>query len=261
LTTLLLSAVVAAALPLALLAGGWLQLRRDFLFFGVYLQGLLYVHLGPYLYARAHPPPTLDAYRSFALSALPLFDAALLIAYVLVLGLRRAPVRFVPPERLELKDRHFKLLVFALLAFAVTFWCVAWSAGLMYRRIGVNILVSQQLNLPFASFFVYRLYIESLFDELSTEVKVLFDRRDAASVLWPKRQTIETLLEVLNSVELSPVWAEDEVIGWVYQYFNSGDERRAIAADESCDYCSCRYSSCSTTSSDRQTCCCSARLC
>ena len=161
-TTLLLSSVAAAALPLALLAGGWLQLRRDFLFFGIYLQGLLYVHVGPYLYARAHPPPTLDAYRSFALSALPLFDAALLIAYVLVLGWRRAPVRFAPSERLELRDRHFKLLVFALLAFALTFWCVAWSAGLMYRRIGVNILVSQQLNLPFASFFVYRLYIESL---------------------------------------------------------------------------------------------------
>ena len=41
----------------------------------------------------------------------------------------------------------------------------------------------------------YRLYIESLFDEFSTEIKVLFDRRDAASVLWPKRQTFETLLD------------------------------------------------------------------
>jgi hypothetical protein len=37
----------------------------------------------------------------------------------------------------------------------------------------------------------YRLYIESLFDELSTEVKVLFDRRDPSSVLWPKRATFE----------------------------------------------------------------------
>jgi hypothetical protein len=159
---MLLSAVAAAALPLALLAGGWLQLRRDFLLLGIYLQGLLYVHIGPYLYARAHTPLPLDAYRSFALSAVPLFDAALLIAYVLVLGFRRAPVPFAPPEKLELRGRRFKLLVFALLAFAVTFWCVAWSAELMYRRIGVNILVVEQLNLPFASFVVYRLYIESL---------------------------------------------------------------------------------------------------
>ncbi len=45
----------------------------------------------------------------------------------------------------------------------------------------------------------YRLYIESLFDELSTEVKVLFDRRDPASVLWPKRAAFEALLEILNA--------------------------------------------------------------
>src|SRR6202521_5539626 len=38
----------------------------------------------------------------------------------------------------------------------------------------------------------YRLFVESLFDELSTEMKVLFDRRDAASVLWPKRDRKST---------------------------------------------------------------------
>lgn len=74
----------------------------------------------------------------------------------------------------------------------------------------------------------YRLYVESLFDELATEVKVLFDRRDPASVLWPKRQTFEDLLVVLNGPELASVWIEDETIGWVYQFFNSGDERRTM---------------------------------
>jgi hypothetical protein len=74
----------------------------------------------------------------------------------------------------------------------------------------------------------YRLYIESLFDELSTEVKVLFDRRDPSSVLWPKRATFEQLLEILNASELSGVWGEDETIGWVYQFFNGQDERRKM---------------------------------
>lgn len=74
----------------------------------------------------------------------------------------------------------------------------------------------------------YRLYIESLFDEFSTEIKVLFDRRDAASVLWPKRQTFETLLGLLNSADLSGVWSEDETIGWIYQFFNSDEERRVL---------------------------------
>ena len=71
----------------------------------------------------------------------------------------------------------------------------------------------------------YRLYIECLFDELSTEMKVLFDRRDAASVLWPKRQTFAALLAILNAKELSLLWGDDETIGWVYQFFNSKEER------------------------------------
>lgn len=78
----------------------------------------------------------------------------------------------------------------------------------------------------------YRLYIESLFDELSTEVKVLFDRRDPSSVLWPKRATFEQLLEILNATDLARVWGEDETIGWVYQFFNGQDERKKMR-DES----------------------------
>ena len=78
----------------------------------------------------------------------------------------------------------------------------------------------------------YRIYIESIFDELSTEVKVLFDRRDAASVLWPKKATFDELLAILNAEDLKGVWNEDETIGWVYQFFNSGEERRKMR-DES----------------------------
>ena len=78
----------------------------------------------------------------------------------------------------------------------------------------------------------YRLYLECLFDELSTEIKVLFDRRDAASVLWPRRQTFDDVLAVLNAADLASVWREDETIGWVYQFFNTGDERRKMR-DES----------------------------
>jgi len=79
----------------------------------------------------------------------------------------------------------------------------------------------------------YRLYIESLFDELSTEVKVLFDRRDPSSVLWPSRTTFEQLLEILNASELSHVWSEDETIGWVYQFFNGQHERRKMREESS----------------------------
>lgn len=77
----------------------------------------------------------------------------------------------------------------------------------------------------------YRLYIESLLDELGRQVKVLFDRLDPATLLWPRRQAFTALLELLNDPELAAVWQEDETIGWVYQYFNGEDERRQMRAE------------------------------
>lgn len=74
----------------------------------------------------------------------------------------------------------------------------------------------------------YRLYLESLFDELSTEIKVLFDRRDPATALWPRRAAFETLLAKLNSQELSGIWGDDETIGWIYQFFNGAEERKKM---------------------------------
>jgi hypothetical protein len=84
----------------------------------------------------------------------------------------------------------------------------------------------------------YRLYLESLFDEIGREVRVLFDRRDPASLLWPGRTTLfgsqqqRGLLDILNDPELAGVWEQDETIGWVYQYYNDPSERKRMR-DES----------------------------
>jgi hypothetical protein len=78
----------------------------------------------------------------------------------------------------------------------------------------------------------YRVFVECVFDELSTEVKVLFDRRDPASLLWPRKPTFEALLEILNQEKLGKVWSEDETIGWIYQYFNSREDMRRARYDE-----------------------------
>ena len=77
----------------------------------------------------------------------------------------------------------------------------------------------------------YRLYLESLFDELASEIKVLFDRQDAASLLWP-RNAFEAMLAELNNSDLDTVWEDDETIGWFYQFFNSKEERQQMR-DES----------------------------
>jgi hypothetical protein len=77
----------------------------------------------------------------------------------------------------------------------------------------------------------YRLYIESIFDDVGREVRVLFDRRDSAGILWPRRQALLDLVAILNAPDLAEVWKEDETIGWVYQYFNGDDERRQMRAE------------------------------
>jgi len=79
----------------------------------------------------------------------------------------------------------------------------------------------------------YRLYIENIFDEIGREVRVLFNRQDAVSLLWPRRQAFNALLDILNQQDLTSVWAEDETIGWVYQYFNSQEERRQMRNESS----------------------------
>jgi hypothetical protein len=74
----------------------------------------------------------------------------------------------------------------------------------------------------------YLLYLESLFDEIGQEVGVLFDRRDPAGLLWPRRPARNELFAVLNDPQLHEIWAQDETIGWIYQFFNSREERELM---------------------------------
>jgi hypothetical protein len=78
----------------------------------------------------------------------------------------------------------------------------------------------------------YRLYLETIFEDVSRELRALFDPRDPASLLWPRRGPLLQLLDVLNRQELSDLWNEDETLGWFYQFFNSKEERQQMR-DES----------------------------
>jgi len=78
----------------------------------------------------------------------------------------------------------------------------------------------------------YRLYLESIFDELATEVAVLFDRTDTSSLLWPRDLVIDAVLTELNKPDLALAWNDEETIGWFYQFFNSKEERQQMR-DES----------------------------
>ena len=78
----------------------------------------------------------------------------------------------------------------------------------------------------------YRLFLETIFEDLSRELRALFDPREPASLLWPRRGPLLQLLEILNRQELSELWNEDETLGWSYQFFNSKEERQQMR-DES----------------------------
>ncbi len=71
----------------------------------------------------------------------------------------------------------------------------------------------------------YRLLLEAVMDEISLDLKVLFDRRDSMAPLWPGPKALDDLLETLNDPQLADVWAEDETIGWIYQYFNDNESK------------------------------------
>lgn len=70
----------------------------------------------------------------------------------------------------------------------------------------------------------YRNYLYSVFDEFSLDLAVLFDRHSAQGRLFPRESALLELLDLINHHEIEPLWAEDETIGWIYQFWNARDE-------------------------------------
>jgi len=71
----------------------------------------------------------------------------------------------------------------------------------------------------------YRLYLELLFDDLGQALGVLFDRTLPTSILFPTQPCLHEVLGLINDPALEPAWAEDETIGWIYQYFTPTELR------------------------------------
>lgn len=76
----------------------------------------------------------------------------------------------------------------------------------------------------------YRLFIFSVFDEFAADLPVLFDRFSPQGRLFPREAALLSVLQEINHSDIDPLWAEDETIGWIYQYFNSVEERRQMRA-------------------------------
>lgn len=74
----------------------------------------------------------------------------------------------------------------------------------------------------------YQTFLFSLFDEFAQELPALFDRFAPQGRLFPREAALLQVLAELNHHEIQPLWSEDETIGWIYQYFNSKEERKAM---------------------------------
>ena len=76
----------------------------------------------------------------------------------------------------------------------------------------------------YKNFFLYQCKILSN----EEEIKLLFDPDSLVSQLFPKEITLNKIFKLLNTENLSSIWKEDEVIGWVYQYFIEDDKKRVF---------------------------------
>ena len=56
-------------------------------------------------------------------------------------------------------------------------------------------------------------------DDLAEEIEILFDRSTAYSLIDPDDDTFEDLCGMLDEVP-EEVWRADDVLGWVYEYYN-----------------------------------------
>ncbi|MFW9996502.1 MAG: Eco57I restriction-modification methylase domain-containing protein, partial [Candidatus Odinarchaeota archaeon] len=64
----------------------------------------------------------------------------------------------------------------------------------------------------------YKLLLEDAFDELTNEIKVIFDKNDPLLQLWPDGEVIERINEKLNALD-PEIYRQDDVLGWFYHYY------------------------------------------
>lgn len=83
---------------------------------------------------------------------------------------------------------------------------------------------------------VYRRFLLWLSGELHGELGVLFDADDLASRIFPRPQALAAVLDLVNAEALSSLWAHEEALGWVYQFYTpkklrDDSHKRGVPAD------------------------------
>ena len=90
-----------------------------------------------------------------------------------------------------------------------------------------------------STFERYTWFVYSTFDELSIELPAVFNRYSPYGLLWFDEKTLKDFFELIGADDLSAFydmttgesinfWQEDETLGWIFQYYNSLEERRKM---------------------------------
>lgn len=74
----------------------------------------------------------------------------------------------------------------------------------------------------------YLTYLQLCGDELAGDVPNLFDPRNPLLALSPSPAALDMLVSELADENKAHLWAAPDCLGWVYQFFNTGEERRKM---------------------------------
>jgi hypothetical protein len=71
-------------------------------------------------------------------------------------------------------------------------------------------------------------FLRSVFRELQNDIKILFDPDDEYSIIMPSLKALRECIRALNEDIPESAFKEPELIGWVYQYFQTEEKNRVF---------------------------------
>ena len=74
----------------------------------------------------------------------------------------------------------------------------------------------------------YWFYLRLCADELAADAPLLFDPRNPLLALAPSPHGLDELVALLGDPAMGEAWLAPDALGWAYQFFNTGDERREM---------------------------------
>jgi hypothetical protein len=74
----------------------------------------------------------------------------------------------------------------------------------------------------------YIQFLRCVFDELASDLGMVMASRAPNAILFPGERCLAELLAAMNHGDLDALWADDESIGWIYQYYNDPEERKLL---------------------------------